>query len=177
MSWGDSELAQSEGRMALEKKYADFRDDVKVDKDGRVMADSKRSQYEGKTSTMIGGDWGGKEYAAARYSKKEWTGSKNFQGKSFAGKTENRWNESERFLRKQAEESGAGSRLGEQNYRTTGYQAAGAREQGKVRILDGGGQGEAMQQKDFSPPMVIDKSDYSRMSVAESKNLLGRDKE
>lgn len=177
MSVENSDLAEAQGRMALEKKYADFKDDVKVDKDGRVMADSKRSQYEGKTSTVIGGDWGSKEYAAARYSKKEWAGSKDFQSKSYEGETKNRWSESEWFLRKQAEEAGASSRLAQQNYRTENFQTQGAVEQGRVRVIDREGQAAAMEEKNFRPPLIIDKRDYSKMTVEDSKNLLGRDRE
>jgi len=172
-----SGFSEGEGLLALEKKYADYSNDVKRDKGGNFSADSTRSQFEGRSSTIIGGGIDNKEFSAARYSKKEWSGAKKYAGKKYEDATENRWSESEWFLQKQAQGIDSAPREVDKRFSTENYQASGAREQS--RSYQGGDSGVAsgFQEKVSEAPLIIGKDEYAAMTLEESRNILGRNKD
>ena len=167
-------LDEASGYNALEKKFADYGRDVKLDKDGRVAKDSKRSSFESQRSSPIGGNLARKEYAATRYSKKNWQGTKNFTAENYASK-KNRWQNEEYFIQKQARETGATSRVQGQSYATGDYRTGSARESGGDRLARPNDLKTEIRQRDAPKPLIMDNEDYEKMSLNESKRLLGRE--
>ena len=171
----NASFSESQGLLALENKYAKYKDDVKVDKDGNILSSSKRSQFEGRTSSVIGNDYGGKQYAAARYSKKQWSGNKEFGDKKYQENVKNRWDGSEWFLRKQAQQQGSSAREGSKRYGTSDYETSGAREQRQQYARNRSSErGPDLQNRRVKAPLIISKEEAAKMSIEESKNILGR---
>ncbi|MDQ8188829.1 hypothetical protein [Roseibacillus persicicus] len=165
---------EAAGQMAMEKKYADYKNDVVLDKDGRVGKDSKRSNFEGKQLTTIGGGWAGKEYAASRYAKKSWQGTKGFDRSQFSGKSSNRWDDQEWFLQKQAQEASSSFENGKA-YATSNYRTGSASEQSGYRMSKSNNVQTDIRREVFQQPLKMDNEDYEKMSLNDSKRLLGRD--
>ena len=166
-------LDPASGEAALQDKFADFSKDIVLDKNGRVMKDSKRSSLEGRQFTNIGGDYGSKKFAASRYSKSEWAGSKNFDPGKF-NSTKNRWDDQEWFVKQHAQEAGLTARNQGEAYSTAGYKTANAREQGGERFQKSSNVQTDIRRRVFKGPDIIQKGEYERMTIEESKNILGR---
>lgn len=167
-------LDEGSGQLALEKRFADYRKDVVLDADGRVGKGSKRSSFENKQMTHIGGNLQNKEFAVNRYSKKNWNGTKNFDREKFTS-TKNRWDGEEWFVRQQAKESGTAARSQGQAYAAGNYQANTAREQSSSRLDRPSDLRTEIRQRDTPKPLIMDKDDYAKMSLSDSKRLLGRE--
>ena len=166
-------LDEGSGSSALEKKFANYKNDVVLDDEGNITKDSKRSNFEGKKLNSIGGDFGKKQFAASRYSKKNWSGSKNFDPGNFK-RSKNRWDDEEWFLRKQARETGTAARSQGQAYSTGNYHTATAREQGGNRLARPSDVETDIRRRVNKEPLIIDQEDYEKMSLEESKSILGR---
>lgn len=165
----------SESSGGLEERFASFNDDVVRDKDGRITKDSKRSNFEGKKMAMIGGERNEQSFSTNRYSKKEWSGTKRLDKERYQGASESRWNDSEYFLRQQASEASSVARAQGSEFRGPGnFETAGAREQSRRRIAGQRNLQSEVQQEAFQPPLKFSKSEYERLSVQDSNNLLGR---
>ena len=158
---------------SLEDRFADYSKDVVFDKDGRISKDSKRSDFEAKQLTNIGGEYGKKEFAASRYSKKNWSGSRNFDPAKF-DKTKNRWQNDEFFVQKQAREAGNAARAQGSTYGTDNYHSTAASEQGSRRLDRPTDVQTDIRRRVSQKPLIIDKGDYEKMSLDEAKGLLGR---
>lgn len=165
---------EAAGQMAMEKKYADYKNDVVLDKDGRIGKDSKRSSFENKQLTTIGGDIGNKQFAASQYTKKNWQGSKDFGRSQYMGKSESRWDDEEWFLQKQANETGSTFDPGK-SYATSSYGTGSATEQGGYRMSRPNDVRTDIRREVFQQPLKMDNEDYEKMSLNDSKRLLGRD--
>ncbi|MGJ8724313.1 MAG: hypothetical protein ACSHYB_07140 [Roseibacillus sp.] len=168
-------MDEGSGQIALEKKFADYGKDLAFDGEGNLnRKDSKRSSFEGKQMSNIGGDLTNKEFAATRYSKKNWKGSKNFDTGKFTN-SKNRWDNEEYFVQKQAQESGTAARSQGQAYATGDYRTSTAREQAGDRLSRPGDLKTEIRQRDSPKPLIMDNEDYEKMSLNDSKRLLGRD--
>lgn len=159
----------------LESRFADFSKDVVRGEKGEILKESKRSNFEGRQMAMIGGERTEKAFATSRFSKKDWAGSKRLDNQRYEGAGRNRWNESEYFLRQQAREASSVARAQGNQFRGGGtFETAGAREQNQRRIVGSNNLQSEVQQESFQPPLKFNKSDYERLSVEDSNNLLGR---
>ena len=123
--------------------------------------------------TNIGGDLGNKQFAASRYTKKGWSGSKEFNASKFHS-SKNRWEGEEWYVQKQAQESGLAARSGKKAYATNNYQTNSAREQGGYRIPNSTNVQTEVIQRGYEEPLKINNADYDKMSLSESKRRLGR---
>ncbi|MEM9080160.1 MAG: hypothetical protein AAGC74_05645, partial [Verrucomicrobiota bacterium] len=162
---------------ALEERYAKFEDDVKRDDEGRILKDSKRSEMEGQRYTTIGGEAGQKRYVANRYSKKEWEGAKEYSKKRYGGDSENRWNDAEWFLQKEAnEQAGRAVEAGEA-FADGGrsYRDEAALESGQGRVQTGNDVQTEVRRRIFPEPLIIDDQAYNEMSLEETRRRLGRE--
>lgn len=168
-------LAMDEGSgfMALKKKFANYDKDVVVDEEGRIQKDSKRSSFESQQLTNIGGDYGKKQFAASRYSKKNWQGSRNFDPAKFKS-SKNRWDNEEWFVQKQAREAGNAARAQNESFATGDYRTASAREQGGRRLSRGSDVETDVRRRVYQEPLIMEKEDYEKLSLDEAKGLLGR---
>jgi hypothetical protein len=169
-------LDEGSGQAALEERFAKYTDDVAFNKDGQIQhKDSKRSNFEGKKMVMMGGEVGTSTYSTSRYDKKEWSGTKEFDRKRYEGASTNRWNEAEYFLQKQARESQSIARAQGEDYRgIRDYETSAARE-ARTRNLDRPTNLESSyRQESYQQPLRISKEDYARMTIEDSKRLLGR---
>ncbi|MBK1834286.1 hypothetical protein JIN78_09470 [Roseibacillus ishigakijimensis] len=168
-------LDEGSGQSALSERFADYSKDVVLDEDGKITGDSKRSSFEGKELATIGGGWEGKEFAASRYSKKEWQGSRAFEHKSFADGQRSRWDDEEWFLQKQAREADGSSYSQGQTYGTEAYRTGSAREGAGRRLARPGDVETEVRRRVQAEPLIIDQEDYNQMSMGEVKSKLGRD--
>ncbi len=166
-------LDEGSGQLALEKKFADFGKDVVVDEEGRVQKESKRSSFEGTQLTSIGGQQGKKEFKVDRYSKKNWRGSKDFDPAKF-NRTQNRWDNEEWFVQKQARESTNTARAQGQRFGTEEFRSGSAREQDGRRFSRVSDAQTDIRRRVYRDPLVIDKDDYEKLSLEETQGLLGR---
>lgn len=166
-------LDEGSGSAALENKFADYHKDVVRDEEGNISKDSKRSNFEGKQVSNIGGKYANRQFAAERYSKKNWTGTKNFDAGRFQS-SKNRWDDEEWFFRKQAQESGSAARSQGQTYETARYGTSSAREQGARRLDRSSNVQTDIRRRDYDEPRVIQREDYEKLSLEESKSILGR---
>ena len=167
-------LDEGSGYNALQKKYADYGSDLAVDGDGNVSKkDSKRSSFEGKQMSHIGGGLNNKEFAAARYSKKNWQGTKNFDREKFTS-SKSRWDGEEWYVQKQAQETGSASRAQGQAFATTNYGTNTARENAGKRFANQSNLQTEIRQRTAPKPLIMDNEDYEKMSLDDSKRLLGR---
>ena len=166
-------LDEISGKEALRKKYANYQDDVVLDDKGRVKGNSKRSSFENKQLTSIGGDFRDQNFAASRYSKKNWQGSKNFESGKFET-SQNRWGDQEWFLKKQAQEASSNSRNQGQAFNASDFRTTTANEQNSTRLSYGSDVRTDVRRRVYKEPLVIDDEAYEKMSLEESKNILGR---
>ena len=164
---------EGSGQLALEKKFANYTKDVVLDEEGNILKDSKRSNFEGKQLTTIGGDIGNKRFAANRYSKKNWQGSKDFDSAKFKS-SKNRWDNEEWFIQKQARESGAAALSQGQAHATNSFGKKSAREQGGRRLGRPSDVETDVRRRVSQKPLIVDQEAYEKMSLEESKNILGR---
>ena len=123
--------------------------------------------------TNIGGAIGNKEFAATRYSKKNWQGTKNFDREKFS-KSNSRWEGQEWFLRKQAQEAGTAARGQGQAFTTSNYQTSGAREQSRGQLSRPSDLKTEIRQRNSPKPLIMGNEDYEKLSINDSKRLLGR---
>lgn len=168
-------LDESSGQAALENKYADFGDVLETDEDGnmRIAKGARRSSFEGKSVSQIGGSRAKKEYNVERYNKKNWSGNKRYSADRYKGNTENRWQGAEWFLQKEANAAGKVARETGSNYGTRAYAAEAAREanQSSMGIEDAQSQfaGERVEE-----PLILTQEQYEQLSLNEVNRRLGR---
>ncbi len=169
-------LDEGSGQAALEKRYADFGTVLETDEDGtmRIAKGVKRSSFEGKEVTQIGGERAKKEYNFSRYQKKDWAGGKRYSAQKYQGNRENRWQNAEWFLRKEARASGQAAREAGTNFRSKAYEAASAREAGKRTSRDYTGSRSNYEGEATAPPLILSKDQYEQLSVNEVNRRLGR---
>ena len=167
-------LDENSGYNALENKYANYGKNLAFDSEGNLnRKDSKRSNFEGRQMSNLGGAIGNREYAATRYSKKNWQGTKNYEPGKFQS-SKNRWDNEEYFLRQQAREGGATARVQGKAYDTGNFQTNNAREQSREGITGQSHLATDIRQRVNPKPLIIDDEDYAEMSLEDSNRLLGR---
>lgn len=166
-------LDEGSGQLALEKKFANYQDDVVLDAEGNIQKSSKRSNFEGKQLTSIGGGLGKKQFAASRYSKENWQGTKNFDAGRYKS-SRNRWDQEEWFMQKQAREAQTSARGQGQTFSTGDYRTAAAQEQRGNRLARPSNAQADFRKRVGQKPLIIDNEDYEKLTLEESKNILGR---
>ncbi|MDP0490144.1 MAG: hypothetical protein Q7Q71_03730 [Verrucomicrobiota bacterium JB023] len=165
------------GQKALEDKYANFGKTFEQDDEGnwKVSSNARRSQFEGRQMTTIGGGVGGKDFRTNRYDKKSWGQSdKNFAKQRYGGDTDSRYDNAEWFLQQQAAgEAAQRSRLQGESYGTSQYATSSAREARTSGIARRSDVETDVRRDVYSPPVKMSPSEAG-MSVDETKNKVGR---
>ena len=167
-------LSEAEGEKALSDRFANYQKNLSFDSEGSInKKDSKRSNFEGKQVSNIGGDYGKKQFAANRFSKKTFQGRKEFQANDLQS-LKSRWNDQEWFLRKQAQERGSIARADGKEFGTDNFSVGSARERGASNLARPTDLGTQAAQRDYQAPRIFSKEEHEKMSIEESKNELGR---
>lgn len=174
-----SERKVTYSKGASETGLSQYESDVKFVKaaDGSVKPNKdKRSQFDGRSEYLGNRDFKGKDYTAKDYRKQRWGGNKDFRGGEYGGNTDgSRFQHSPEFVQQQARAQGQVAGLSGQQYGTNAYAVNGAREGAGAKRLARPSDAKVDSRRGvFKQPVVIDKADYSKMSIEESKRLLGR---
>ena len=150
-----------------------------VDSEGNwVPRNDRRSSFEsqGESPYFKGGNSNqGKEYRTGDYTRKSWWGSKDYGRSSYLGNTDaNHFREASRLQGQGAPETGRAAHGGDESYRTGGYRTGGARES-SARRLDKPSDAETdVRRRVFQPPEIIDWSEQRKLSLEQSRGILGR---
>ncbi|MGC4016711.1 MAG: hypothetical protein QM755_19685 [Luteolibacter sp.] len=140
---------------------------------------SKRSSFESKgTSPYFKGEFAGtkKEFKTGDYQKKSWWGNKDYEMKEYTGNTDgSKFQKSSRFGEVAARDGDKSAREGGgKAYKTSDYATKDARE-ASGKVLDHPSDAETDERRRvFASPSVIDWQEQRRLSVQETKGILGR---
>lgn len=114
------------------------------------------------------------EYKTGDYAKKSWWGNKEHNRKAYDGNTDgSRFDQSSRFADKTAGEASNSTELSK-GYDTDTYATSAARETKRDGIRKVADAETENRQKVFDEPEIIDWREQRRMSIDQSKSILGR---
>ncbi len=162
-------------RKSLESRFATTYADARTadGKPAKISSFNNREAYTGKNQ------FNKKEFRRDGYQKKEWSGARDAQVKSF---TKN--DASKRFLtenrdaQKNAREFGQDSRFGSQQYKTSQYATDAAREGrfGSDRVSAKKRSSYVGSRRDNLPdPTIMSLRDAQLKNMAETRSIMGRD--
>lgn len=152
------------------------KDNFKPDENGNFLPqDNKRSSFETKgQSPYFKGDYAKKAYKAGTYEKKSWWGNKDYGRQQYAGNTDgSRFQKNSRFDGKGAQESGSAADI-PGPYQTDNYATGDAREAGKDRLTRPSNAEIENRREVFQQPMILDWQEQRKLSLDQSKGILGR---
>jgi len=149
----------------------------KTDANGNLVPRSgqKRSSFENKgESPYFKGEYSKKNYKAGEYAKKSWWGNKDYGRQEYAGNTDgSRFQKNSRFDGKGARESGSAADI-PGPYQTENYATGAAREAGKGNLTKPGNAEIENRREVYQQPDVVDWREQRKLSMEQSKGILGR---
>lgn len=169
-------LTEGEGAAALEDRFAFSKSDIKRDEQGNLVG-GKRSQYEGRESVAFGGGVGTASYQGNEaFRARQWSGNREAGRGSYSGDTDgSRFQRSSRFRGTSASQLAQRSRFEGAPARTSTYQAGNAREDAGKPLDRPGNAYTDYRRRVFSQPQIMGREDYERMTVEQTRSILGRD--
>lgn len=140
-----------------------------------VPTNTKRSSFDGNAQTYDSKKTYKKEsYKTGDYAKKSWWGSKEYQRQSYTGNTNgSRFQTTSQLQGQGAREATTTAKIPD-SYQTENYQTSSAREAGNPAIAKPTNAAIDNRQKVFLHPEIIDWREQRRLSMEESKGILGR---
>jgi hypothetical protein len=168
-------LGEGEGYNALEKRFAFDTRSLQKDNKGNFVG-AVRSPYEGRSNVSFGGGVGTASYQTNRYQSPTWKGNTRAASKVYAGNT----NGSQFKVPSQFQGTSAGHLAKQSRFQgtvvpTTNYKAGDARES-SAQPLDKPSDGWTdFRRRVFPQPTKMSKADYDRLTVEESRGILGRE--
>lgn len=148
----------------------------KQDSNGNwVPRADRRSSFEGKgESPYFKGDYAKKEFEAEGFQKKSWWGNKDFGRPGYEGNTDgSRFQTKSRMDGTAAREAGAKPDL-PGTYQTDNFATNAAREAGRDAISKMADAETMNRQAVYEQPEIVDWREQRRLSMEESKGILGR---
>ncbi len=135
---------------------------------------SKRSTFENKGESYFASkEYGKKEYKAGDYSKKSFWGNKEYDRKTYEGDTDgSRFQTASRLQGKGAGEAGKDAKIPDP-YQTDKYATGSAREGEASDIEKNSVDSIENRRKVFKEPEVIDWKEQRRITLDQSKSILG----
>jgi len=113
-------------------------------------------------------------YKTADYAKTSWWGNKSYDRKSYTGKTDgSRFKEASKFQHQDAQEAARNTDLSKP-FETSDYATQAAGEVGKNPVKTSSNSIVDKRRKVFIQPRIIDWNEQRRLSLEQSKSLLGR---
>lgn len=168
-------LGEGEGYNALEKRFAFDTRSLQKDNKGNFVG-AVRSPYEGRSNVSTGGGVGTASYQTNRYQSPTWKGNTRAASKVYAGNTNgSQFKGPSQFQGTSAGHLAKQSRFQGTGAPTTNYKAGAARES-SAQPLDKPSDGRTdFRRRVFPQPTKMSKADYDRLTVEQSRGILGRD--
>jgi hypothetical protein len=140
-----------------------------------VAQNDRRSPYESKGSTYDSKKSFQKtDYKTGDFAKKSWWGNKEYDRKSYAGDTDgSRFQKSSALQGETAPEAGDAAKI-PGAYKTDTYATNAARESGNKEIDRPSNTIVESREKVFQQPEIIDWKEQRKLSLDQSKGILGR---
>ena len=134
----------------------------------------RRSSFETKGASQFASkSYQKSAYKTADYAKTSWWGNKSYDRKSYAGNTDgSRFKETSKFQKQDAPEATTKADLSKP-FETSEYSTQAAREMGKKSIKTTSNSIVDKRRKVFAQPDIIDWNEQRRLSIDQSKSLLG----
>lgn len=168
-------LSEAAGEHALDERYAKFMDDIKLD-EGGTFAGGKRSQYDGKKNLGFGGGVGTASYQRSRYHVPEWTGRAEARTGTYSGNTDgSRYHATSRFQGTSATQTAQRSRFDREQARRSTYKTNRASESTTKPVGKPTDALTDFRRRDYPEPHIMSQADYDRMTVEQTRSILGRD--
>jgi len=163
---------QVKGQDYMRDKYGINLQDVQQG-EGDEIVGGKRSRYDERVSSAFAkGASKSPDYLKSRYHQKAWSGNKDYSKGSF--KTDS-WSgtKTSRFANQSSRDSQKTARANDQDYSTGSYRTGGATEAGTSHVSS---QQSHYGQKRWERNLqIFDYDDYRKMSLDQTKSLLGKD--
>lgn len=140
-----------------------------------VPRSDRRSSFESqRESPYFKGDYRKKDYQTGQYARKSWWGNKDYGRQAYQGKTDgSRFQQSSRLQDQGAREAGTAARTPDP-YQTSTYTTGTAREAGADSLARPSDAETDARRDVFVQPEIIDWREQRRLSVQESRSILGR---
>lgn len=169
-------LSEGAGAKALEDRYGFQKGDIKRDENGNFVG-GKRSQFDGKRHITHEGGIGTASYRKSAYQAPQWTGKTEARTWDYQGNTDgSRFQTQSRFQDTSARQSGQSSRFHGQAAATSTYQTDAAAANA-ARRLDKPSDAHTEYRRRVNPdPLIISKEDYDRLTIEQTRSILGRDR-
>ena len=141
-----------------------------------VPRNNRRSEFEnkGQDPNFAGKDFQKKDYKAGDYAKKSFWGNKEYDHKAYAGNTDgSKFQKSSKLQDKGAREAGTSAAIPD-SYKTDTYGTNAAREAGSSPLAKPGNAEIDNRQKVYQQPEIIDWQEQRKLSLDQSRGILGR---
>jgi hypothetical protein len=140
-----------------------------------VPRNDKRSSFENQgEAAYFKKDFKKKDYKTGDYAKKSWWGNKQYDRRSYAGKTDgSRFEKASALQGQGAREAGSAADV-PGAYQTDNYATNSARETTSSAIAKPSNDGIENRRGVFQPPEIIDWREQRSLSVDQSRGILGR---
>ncbi len=140
-----------------------------------VPTNNKRSSFEQQAESAYSkGEFDKKTYETGDYKKQSWWGKKDHQVKSYEGYTDgSRFQTAADLGQKNSNFGTQGYATGDP-YQTNRLEYQAAREASGERMARPSNQYQETQQQKFTPPAVMDWKEQRKLSMEQSKSILGR---
>jgi hypothetical protein len=169
------EPASTPPRKSLSERMNE-KNGYKQDANGNWVANNdRRSPYEGKGSTYDAKkSFKTNDYKTGDFAKKSWWGNKEYDRQSYKGNTDgSRFQKSSALQGETAPEAGDAAKI-PGPYQTDTYATGAAREAGNKTIDKPSNDIVNSRQKVFKQPEIIDWKEQRKLSLDQSKGILGR---
>ncbi|MES2925106.1 MAG: hypothetical protein V4819_26365 [Verrucomicrobiota bacterium] len=147
----------------------------KQDANGNLVPKSdKRSSFESQgESSYAKKDYKKPDYKTGDYATKSWWGNKDYGSKQYAGNTDgSRFQTTSRLQGKGAREAGTNARIPD-NYKTGAYSTGAAQEAGATPIKKGSSDEIENTRATFQQPEITDWREQRKLTMDQSKGILG----
>lgn len=151
-------------------------DDVSRGDDGNFSG-GKRSTYDKRKISSYGKDRKAPDFFSREYHSTAWNGSKDYSSGSYRiAKKPTKTGKRSWFGGKKSSHSGTTANEGSQSYSTGNYRTSAARESGSAARTGTGAGGyvESRRAVKRKPLLIIGQDEYRKMSVDQTRSLLGR---
>jgi len=137
----------------------------------------KRSQFDAKKNIAFAGGFESSAFKGNKaYSVPQWKGTTAARKSSYPSQVDgNRFRKPSRFQGASASQAGQRSRFQGTTARTSRYKAGRAGEDAGKRLAKPTDAWTDFRRKVYPEPLIMSKEDYDRMTVEETRSILGRD--
>lgn len=154
--------------------------DMEKGEHGMMQAGSEKiSEYEGKLSNIGARDFSGKNYTKESYRKERWGGNTKYNAQEYAGNTDgSRFQHSPYYVDRnsRARDNGNYAAANGSEFATSDFGGASSRaiERNSADVKTNAS-GYVTSRNNKPQPQVISKDDFNKLSISESKAMLGRE--